>query len=262
MHGNLGKVILVGAGPGDPGLITVRGAECLAAADLVLYDYLVNPAVLDHASAAAERVCLGHPHGGRGMQQAEVNARMIDAARQGRIVVRLKSGDPNLFGRGAEEAEALTAAGIPYEMVPGVTAALAAASHAGIPITHREFASAVALITGHQRCDKSPPDMDYDALARFPGTLVFYMGMTTSRQWSEALLRGGRSPQTPVAIVRRASWPDQETFHCTLSDVADVIERRPIRPPAVIIVGEAVSVRLGSLPGADGADGPQRQGES
>lgn len=246
----LGKVFLVGAGPGDPGLITVRGAQCLAQADLVLYDYLVNPLLLQHAAPAAELVCLGHPHGGRGVQQEEVNRRMIEAARQSKTVVRLKSGDPHLFGRGAEETEHLTAAGIPYEVVPGVTAAFAAASHAGIPITHREFASAVALITGHQRNDKSGSEMDYQSLAQFPGTLVFYMGMTTARQWSEALIRGGRPPETPVAIVRRASWPDQETFRCRLDQVADVIQRDQLRPPAVIIVGEVVSLASPHAPAA------------
>lgn len=234
----LGKVFLVGAGPGDPGLITVRGTQCLAQADLVLYDYLVNSALLDYAPATSERVCLGHPHGGREMVQQEVNRRMVAAAQDGKKVVRLKSGDPHLFGRGAEEVEVLVAAGIPFEVVPGVTAASAAASHAGIPITHRDLASAVALITGHRRCDGCGPELDYDRLAQFPGTLVFYMGMTTSRHWSEALLRGGRSPDTPVAIVRRASWPDQETVRCTLGTVADVIEQRTICAPAVIIVGE------------------------
>lgn len=240
-----GKVYLVGAGPGDPRLITVRGVECLAAADLVLYDYLVNPLLLRHARPSAEQVCLGHPHGGRAMLQEEVNRRMVAAAREGKRVVRLKSGDPHLFGRGAEEVEVLAAAGIPYEVVPGVTAASAAASHAGIPITHRELASAVALITGHQRADGAASSLDYQALARFPGTLVFYMGMTTSRQWSEELLRGGRSPQTPVAIVRRASWPDQQTVRCTLGTVAEVIHERRIRPPAVIIVGEVAGMARG-----------------
>jgi uroporphyrinogen III methyltransferase/synthase len=237
-----GKVYLVGAGPGDPGLLTVRGSQCLAEADLVLYDYLVNPLVLKHAPPSAELVGLGHPHVGREIQQSEVNRRMIEAAGEGKTVVRLKSGDPCLFGRGAEETEQLAAAGIPYEVVPGVTAAFAAASHAGIPLTHREYASAVALVTGHQRGDKAGTELDYAALAQFPGTLVFYMGMTTSRRWSEALIRGGRPPETPVAIVRRASWPDQETFHCTLSTVTETIESRSIHPPAVIIVGDVVAV--------------------
>jgi uroporphyrinogen III methyltransferase / synthase len=239
----VGKVYLVGAGPGDPGLITVRGAECLSQADVVLHDYLVNPLLLRHAPPTAEQVSLGHPHYGREMAQDEINRRMIAAARQGKTVVRLKSGDPHLFGRGAEEAEVLRAAGIPCEIVPGVTAAFAAASHAGVPLTHRNMASAVALITGHRRGDGLGSDLDYDSLASFPGTLVFYMGMTTSRHWSEALLRGGRSPSTPVAIVRRASWPDQETVFCTLDTVADVIDERGIRPPAVIVVGEVAGVR-------------------
>ncbi len=240
----VGKVFLVGAGPGDPGVITVRGARCLAEADLVLYDYLINPELLQHSPAPAERVCVGHPHQGYARIQADVNQRMIAAARAGKNVVRLKSGDPHIFGRGAEEVEALAAAGIPYEVVPGVTAASAVGSHAGIPLTHRDAAAAVALITGHRRADAGGPELDYQSLAHFPGTLVFYMGMTTSRQWSEALMRGGRSANTPVAIVRRASWPDQETIGCTLGDLADVIEKQNIRPPAVIVVGEVVALAL------------------
>jgi uroporphyrinogen III methyltransferase/synthase len=244
-HGQspLGKVFLVGAGPGDPGLLTLRGAECLAQADLVLYDYLVNPAVLGHAPPPAELVSLGHPHGGRGMSQDEVQRRMIRAARQGKTVVRLKSGDPYLFGRGAEEVEALRAAGIPCEVVPGVTAALAAASHAGVPLTHRDRASAVALVTGHRRSDQSAgPELDYEALARFPGTLVFYMAVTSAPQWSAALLRGGRPADTPVAIVRRATWPDQEVVRSTLAEVAAVIQQRQLRPPAIIVVGEVAGM--------------------
>jgi len=167
---------------------------------------------------------------------------MVVAAREGKNVVRLKSGDPSLFGRGAEEVEALRAAGIPFEVVPGVTAAFAVASHTGIPLTHRDWASAVALVTGHRRGDATGSELDYSRLAQFPGTLVFYMGMTSSRTWSEALLRGGRSHDTPVAIVRRASWPDQETIHCTLGSVADLIERRKLLPPAVIVVGEVVGL--------------------
>ncbi|MEI8372559.1 MAG: uroporphyrinogen-III C-methyltransferase [Planctomycetota bacterium] len=238
---NPGKVYLVGAGPGDPELITIRGQKTLALADLVLYDYLVNAELLQHTRGEAELVSLGHAHGGRGMTQEEVNRRMIAAAREGKTVVRLKSGDPNLFGRGAEEIGELIAAGVPYEVVPGVTAALAAASHAGIALTHREHASAVALITGHQRSDQGSLELDYNALAHFPGTLVFYMGMTTARQWSQALVGHGRSPDTPVAIVRRVTWPDQQVFRCTLARVADVIEQGRLRPPAVIIVGQVAS---------------------
>lgn len=238
MQKPLGKVCLVGAGPGDPELITVRGMKALASADLVLYDYLVNTEVLAHVRAEAELVSLGHTHGGRGMTQEEVERRMVEAAREGKAVVRLKSGDPNLFGRGFEEIAALTAAGIDYEVVPGVTAALAVASHAGVFLTHREHASAVALVTGHQRADKAPLELDYEALARFPGKLVFYMGVATARQWSAALIANGRSPDAGVVIVRRATWSDQQIIRCTLGTVADTIERGPLRPPALIIVGD------------------------
>jgi uroporphyrinogen III methyltransferase/synthase len=238
----LGMVFLVGAGPGDPGLITVRGAECLSKADLVLHDYLVSPALLEYAPPAAERVSLGQAHCGRQVPQEEIHRRMIEGARAGRIVVRLKSGDPYLFGRGAEEVEALAAADVCYEVIPGVTAASAAASHAGIPITHRDLASAVALVTGHRRGDGAGPELDYQSLARFPGTLIFYMGMSTAPQWSQALLHGGRPADTPVVIVRRASWPDQEVVRCTLATVADVLRERNLRPPAVIVVGEVAAL--------------------
>lgn len=243
-----GKVFLIGAGPGDPGLITVRGAECLAQADLILYDYLVNPELLRYTREVSERVCVGHPHAGAAKLQEEVNQRMIAAARAGSNVARLKSGDPYIFGRGAEEVAALAAAGIAFEVVPGVTAALAVGSHAGIPMTHRDAASAVAFITGHCRGDGQRPELDYETLARFPGTLVFYMGMATAPRWSEALIRGGRPADTPVAIVRRVSWPDQEAIRCTLGTVAEVIQRRDIRAPSVIVVGEVVALAIPNLP--------------
>ena len=244
----VGKVFLVGAGPGDPTLITVRGTQCLAQADLVLYDYLINPELLRYAPESSERTCVGHPHSSYAKRQEDINQQMVTAARAGRSVVRLKSGDPHIFGRGAEEVAALVAAEIPFEVVPGVTAASAVASHAGIPITHRDVASAVALITGHRRADQNGAELDYESLANFPGTLVFYMGMTTSPQWSQSLLRGGRSADTPVAIVRRASWPDQETVHCTLGTLADVIQQREIGPPALIVVGEVVGLTTRRVP--------------
>lgn len=249
----IGTVYLVGGGPGDPGLITVRGRDCLARADLVLYDYLTNPELLAHAPPTARRVCLGHPHRGRAVDQEHVNRQMVDAARQGQTVVRLKSGDPFLFGRGAEEVEALAAAGIPFEIVPGVTAAVAAAASTRIPLTHRHWASAVAFVTGHQRADKSWPEDDYRQLGAFPGTLVFYMGMTKAAQWSRALIEGGKPADTPVAIVRRASWPDEELIQATLATVAEVIRQRQIKPPAVIIVGE-VAGPAGPLPAPEGPD--------
>ncbi len=236
-----GRVYLVGAGPGDPGLITLRGATLLKQADVVLFDYLVNPAVMQFARPDAEAICLGKHGGGRILNQNEVNQTMIAAAQAGKMVVRLKGGDPAVFGRGAEEADALVAAGIRFEMVPGVTAALAAGSYAGIPITHRDMASAVALITGHES-DHKDANLDFQALASFPGTLVFYMGVTTIRDWAAALLAGGKLADTPVAVVRRCSWPDQLSIHTTLGEVANEVESRRLRPPVVIIVGEVVNL--------------------
>jgi uroporphyrinogen III methyltransferase/synthase len=237
----LAKVYLVGAGPGDPQLLTLLAKERLARADLVLYDYLVNPAILAHAPPSAELVCLGRHGHGRIMPQVEINRRMIDAARAGSTVVRLKAGDPIVFAHAAEELAALEAAGIGYEIVPGITAALAGGSHAGIPITHGEVASAVALITAQQRGGAESAALDYAALARFPGTLVFYMGATTARGWTAALVAAGKPADTPAAIVRRCTWPDQETIRCTLGEVAERIELRHLRPPLIVIVGPVVA---------------------
>lgn len=235
------RVFLVGAGPGDPGLITLRGAECLTRADLVLYDYLVNPRLLRHMKPGAEAVCLGRHGSQRLMSQSEVNERLVAAARAGKTVVRLKSGDPAIFARAAEEIDCLTAAGIAFEVVPGITAALAAGSYAGIPLTHRDMASAVALVTGHEQEGKHAPALDYRALAAFPGTLVFYMGVTSAPEWTQALLSGGKAADTPVAILRRCSWPDQSLVCCRLDQVTSEVAARRIRPPVLFIVGQAAS---------------------
>ncbi len=237
-----GMVYIVGAGPGDPGLVTLRGAECLARADVVFYDYLVNTAILRHARPGAELVCLGHHSTGRALPQEQLQAEMIRAARAGRCVVRLKGGDPDVFGRSAEELAALREAGIAFETVPGITAALAAAAYAEIPLTHAEHCSAVALVTGHQRDAKSAPPLDYSRLARFPGPLVFYMGVRSAATWSAALVRGGKPPDTPVAVVRRCSFSDQATYRCTLATVAATIAAHRVAPPAVIVVGEVAGL--------------------
>lgn len=237
-----GRVYLVGAGPGDPALLTLRGAECLRGADVVLYDYLVNPVLVAHCRPEAERICLGKHGGGRIWPQEEINDQLVALAKQGKTVVRLKSGDPAIFARGAEEIERLVKEQIEFEIVPGITAALAAGSYAGIPITHRELASAVALVTGHEDPEKHERAVDYAALAKFPGTLVFYMGVTTVRLWSEALMAAGKDAATPIAVVRRCSQPDQRTLRTTLGEVATAVEREKLRPPVIFIIGEVAAL--------------------
>lgn len=233
-----GTVYLVGAGPGDHRLITLWGIECLRQADVVLYDYLVDINLLEYAPPTAELIPLGHHSRGRFLTQTEVNEIVVAAARSGKTVVRLKGGDPLVFGRFAEEAAVLRRYGIPVVIIPGVTAALAAASLAEIPLTHADQASAVAFIAGNEHSYKAESHLDYAALAKFPGTLVYYMGVRSTASWSRQLIENGKSPETPVAIVRRCGWPQQTTYRTTLSEVAGLIDREGIKPPAVIIVGE------------------------
>lgn len=240
-----GIVYLVGAGPGDRDLITLRGIKCLRRADLILYDYLVNPEILEHASESAERICLGR-HGEPRWTQQAICERMVVAARNGLTVVRLKSGDPMIFGRVAEELQALSEAAIRFEVVPGITAAIAAASYLGLPITSRETASAVALITGQEASDKNPADqLDYDALARFPGTLIFYMGVTTVSHWTSRLIQAGVPGDRPVALIRRCTWPDQRIIRCRLDEVVEqVTPRSKLPPPVIAVVGDVAEAAL------------------
>jgi len=238
--GASGQVYFVGAGPGDPGLITVRGAECLQMADVVLYDSLANPELLKHAPSSAECICLGRHGKSRLWTMAEIVDRLVQEACAGKVIVRLKGGDPAVFARCAEEVEAVCRQGIAYEIVPGITSALAAASYLEVPITHRELSSALSLVVGQEKVGKLSPALDYGALGTFPGTLIFYMGVTSAARWTAELMRGGKSPETPVLIVRRATYADQKTLRCRLTDVAGVIDRQRLRPPAVIIVGPAV----------------------
>ncbi len=233
----VGTVYLIGAGPGDPGLLTLRGAELLGRVDVVLYDGLSNVELLAHA-ADAEHICVGKHGQSRIWSQDEITREMIRQALSGRVVARLKGGDPAVFARTAEEAEALREAGIPFEIVPGITAALAAGSFAGIPITHRKLASAVALVTGHEMPDKEQSAIDWGALASFPGTLVIYMGVTTAGAWTRALLDAGKPADTPAALIRRCSHPDQQTIHCRLDEVADrLTPASKLRPPVIVILG-------------------------
>ena len=235
-----GTVYLVGAGPGDPGLITIRAVQCLQAADVVLYDYLANPTLVEYAKEGAELVRLGRHDQGRSLTPDEINEEMVKAALQGRNVVRLKGGDASIFGRGIDETNACREAGVPFEIVPGIHSGLATGAYAEIPLTHHEDASAVALVTGHERDDKDESNLDYAALAAFPGTLVFYMGVKWAGRWSSALMDNGKSPETPVAIVQWCSRARQQTVKCTLSTVVDVIGERGIRPPSLFVVGKVV----------------------
>ncbi|MGC1273632.1 MAG: uroporphyrinogen-III C-methyltransferase [Planctomycetaceae bacterium] len=238
-----GTVYLVGAGPGDPGLLTLRGRHCLSIADVVLYDGLVSSLLLRHTRAACERTGRAAGPDGKRLDQQEINERLIAAAKAGKTVVRLKGGDPFLFGRGSEEAAALAAAGVPFEVVPGVTAAIAAATYAGLSLTHRELASAVAFITGHEDPSKPGAVLDYDALARFPGTLVFYMGLHRIEQIAAALMESGKPPATPACLISRATTPQQRTIAGTLADVAASAKTAELHAPSLIVVGDCVRQR-------------------
>ncbi len=238
-----GIVYLVGAGPGDPGLITVKGRDCLRRADAVVYDYLANPMLLDEAPAAAERIFVGKSRGRHHRPQQEINQLLTELAGEGKTVVRLKGGDPYVFGRGGEEALHLRQAGVPFEVVPGVTAAFAAAAYAGIPLTHRDFTTSLGLVTGHENPEKKMSSLDWEKLASGVGTLVFYMGMANLSLIARELMAHGRPPATPVAIVRWATTPRQRTLVGTLADIVDQVQAQGFKPPAIIIVGEVVSLR-------------------
>jgi uroporphyrinogen III methyltransferase/synthase len=245
-----GRVHLVGAGPGDPGLLTARALELIARADTILYDRLIPAQALAGARADAELLFVGKEGGGESVPQARTQALLIERARAGREVVRLKGGDPFVFGRGGEEALALRAAGIEFSVVPGVSAGVAAAAYAGIPVTHRGLSTGVALITGHTQADtpadggqasaipeKAEQELDWDALAAFPGTLVFYMGVRRLAHIAERLIAAGREPAQAVALVERGTLPDQRTVSGTLATIAERAERARVRAPAIAIVG-------------------------
>ena len=221
----------------------MKGKECLERADLVLYDYLANPALLDHAPSGAERIYVGRRGRGQYQDQAEINRLLIERAKAGDVVVRLKGGDPFVFGRGGEEAEAVAAAGVPFEVVPGVTAAIAVPAYAGIPVTHRTLASSLTVITGHEDPAKGTTVIDWPKLASTSGTLVFMMGMKTLPLIVSRLLEEGRSADTPVAAVRWGTRADQRTIIGTLRDIVEKTERARLEPPTVIVVGAVVKLR-------------------
>ncbi|NLV24411.1 MAG: uroporphyrinogen-III C-methyltransferase [Deltaproteobacteria bacterium] len=239
----VGTVFLVGAGPGDPGLITVKGLRCLREAEVVIYDLLVNPLLLEEAPPEAERIFVGKSRGFHPTPQERINELLVEWARRGKKVIRLKGGDPYIFGRGGEEAQYLVRHGIPFEVVPGITAAFAAAAYAGIPITHRDFTTSVGLVTGHLEPEKKMALLDWEKLAGAVGTLAFYMGMANLSLIRDELIRHGRSPQTPVAVISWGTTPRQRTVVATLDDIVAAVEKAGLKPPAVILVGEVVSLR-------------------
>lgn len=238
-----GIVYLVGAGPGAPSLITLRGVECLQRAEVVVYDYLANEQLLNHAPESAERIYAGKIGGRHNQGQDEINNLLVAKGAAGKVVVRLKGGDPFVFGRGGEECEALREAGIPFEVVPGVTAAVGASAYAGIPLTHRDVTASVAFVTGQEGKDKEESNIDWDRLSLGGGTVVFYMGITTLRRNMQRMVEHGRSPDTPVALVRWATTVCQQVLVGTLADIADKAEEHGFKPPAITIVGEVVALR-------------------
>ncbi len=238
-----GVVYLVGAGPGDPGLMTRRSLELIAAAEAILYDRLIPAGALDGASEDCELIYVGKAPGDVAMAQEDINARLVQLGSAGRRVVRLKGGDPFVFGRGGEEAEALRAAGVAFEVVPGVTSGVAAPAYAGIPVTHRDAASAVAFVTGHEDPEKEESALDWEALARFPGTLVLYMGVKNLPRIAERLTAAGRDPADPAAVVAQGTLPGQRTATGTLADIAERVAAEGIRAPAITVIGPAAGLR-------------------
>ncbi len=240
-----GVVYFVGAGPGDPGLLTLKGAWALASADVVIYDYLVAKEILSHAGEDTELIYVGKMGGKASMPQKEINDLIVKKAKEGKFVVRLKGGDPFVFGRGGEEAMALTAKEIDYEVIPGVTSATAVPAYAGIPVTHREYASAVAFVTGHEDPTKEETSVDWEYLSRFPGTIVILMGIMRIRENADALISGGMDPDTPAGVISWGTTPRQRSVFGDLEEIADIVEEEGIEAPAVMVVGEVVDLAEG-----------------
>jgi uroporphyrinogen III methyltransferase/synthase len=238
-----GKVYLIGAGPGDPGLITVKGLECVKKADVIIYDYLANERLLDQRRADAELVYVGKQGGKHTLPQDEINTLIVKKAREGKVVARLKGGDPFIFGRGGEEAEELADDGIPFEIVPGVTAATAVPTYAGIPLTHREHTASVAFVTGHEDPTKPESKVHWDKIATGIGTLVFFMGMKNLQNIVDKLIANGRNPETPIALIQWGTRTDQRVLTGTLVDIAAKAKDAQFRPPVIIVVGEVVRLR-------------------
>ncbi len=238
-----GRVFLVGAGPGDIGLLTIKGLRCLQKADVVVYDFHLNAQILNYINQKAEFIYAGKRGGHHTMTQDEINDVLLQKAKEGKTVCRLKGGDPFIFGRGGEEAEVLANAGIEFEIVPGVSSSVAAPAYAGIPLTHRLYSSSFAVVPGYEDVTKKESAIDWGKLATGVGTLVFLMAVKNIDQITQKLIENGRTPDTPVAVIRWGTRPDQKTLIGTLQNIAEVIKEKEIKPPAVMIVGEVVKLR-------------------
>jgi len=243
MNEKKGRVYLVGAGPGDIGLLTVKGMKCLQRADAVVYDFHLNAQVLNYIKHDAEFIYAGKRGGHHAMTQDEINNVLVEKAKEGKVVCRLKGGDPFVFGRGGEEAEALAENNIDFEVVPGVSSAVAAPAYAGIPITHRGYSSSFAVIPGYEDMTKEESAIDWSKLATGAGTLIFLMAVKNMDVLVKKLMENGRSPDTPVAVIRWGTRPDQKTITGALRDIADIVKEKDIKPPAVMVVGEVVKLR-------------------
>lgn len=237
-----GKVYLVGAGPGDPGLMTLKGKALLEQADVVIYDALVSPAILATIAPQAEKIDAGKRRGRHSKLQSEIARLLIEKAQTHAVVVRLKGGDPFVFGRGGEEMEELIAAGVPVEVVPGITSGIAAPAYAGIPVTHRGYSSSLTFVTGHEAVGKYRPQIDWQAIARGSETIVIYMGVHNLPQIVPQLVAGGLSPDTPIALVRWGTWPEQEEAIGSLGTIVEQVEATEFEAPAIAIIGKVVAL--------------------
>lgn len=240
---SMGVVVLVGAGPGDAGLLTLKGKDWLERADVVVYDYLANARLLRHCRASAETIYAGKKSGQTTLTQAAINALLIEKARQGKVVVRLKGGDPFIFGRGGEETIALTKADIPFRVVPGVSSAIGVSAYAGIPLTHRDFSSTISFITGSNEKGKEDLHIDWEKIASRSGTLVFLMGARKLQRITDNLIKFGKSPDTPIAVIQWGTTARQKTWTGTLKTIVSIAQKEKISPPALTIVGEVVNLK-------------------
>ena len=238
-----GKVYLVGAGPGDPGLMTVKGLECLRRADVIIYDRLVDDSILNEASPRAEKIYVGKASSHHTLEQEAINRLLIEKSRDGKTVIRLKGGDPFVLGRGGEEAEALAQKGIPFEVVPGVSSAVAVPAYAGIPVTHRGVASSFAVVTGHKAPDRGEPKVSWDRLANATDTLVILMGMKNLANVVGQLIKSHKPASTPVAVITEGTTGRQRCVTGTLRNIVEKVKSKSLEPPSVVVIGDVVEFR-------------------